>query len=123
MTEDRNRVGYGRPPAHSRFRPGASGNPSGRPKGAKSFTTDLRDELAELVELHDGAKTITVSKQRVVVKHLVEAAMKGDPRATAIIVGFCARASTDSEAHQSDGPEDVEIMRALGGPESKGTSK
>ena len=27
-------VGYGRPPRHSRFKPGRSGNPRGRPKGA-----------------------------------------------------------------------------------------
>ena len=33
------RVGYGNPPLHSRWRPGQSGNPSGRPKGRRSFTT------------------------------------------------------------------------------------
>ena len=27
-------VGYGKPPRHSRFKPGRSGNPRGRPKGA-----------------------------------------------------------------------------------------
>ena len=26
-------VGYGRPPSHSRFRKGVSGNPRGRPRG------------------------------------------------------------------------------------------
>ena len=29
-------VGYGKPPAHSRFTPGQSGNPKGRPKGARN---------------------------------------------------------------------------------------
>jgi hypothetical protein len=29
------RVGYGRPPMMTRFRPGQSGNPRGRPKGAQ----------------------------------------------------------------------------------------
>jgi hypothetical protein len=29
------RVGYKRPPQHSKFKPGQSGNPKGRPKGAK----------------------------------------------------------------------------------------
>jgi hypothetical protein len=122
MTDGPERSGYGRPPVRTRFKPGVSGNPSGRPKGAKSFAAELRDELAELVELHDGAKAFTVSKQRVVVKNLVEAAMKGEPRATAIIVGFCARASTEVEVDQSDGPEDVEIMRALGAPRKPGST-
>ena len=31
------RVGYGRPPTTTRFRPGQSGNPRGRPKGARNL--------------------------------------------------------------------------------------
>ena len=31
-------VGYGKPPRATRFQPGKSGNPNGRPKGAKSPT-------------------------------------------------------------------------------------
>ena len=42
-------VGYGRPPAESRFVPGKSGNPSGRPKAALSFMGDLVGELTEEV--------------------------------------------------------------------------
>ena len=36
-------VGYGRPPAHARFKPGKSGNPRGRPTGRKNLTTVIRD--------------------------------------------------------------------------------
>jgi hypothetical protein len=32
------KVGYGKPPKHTRFEPGRSGNPKGRPKGAKAKT-------------------------------------------------------------------------------------
>jgi hypothetical protein len=32
-------VGYRRPPLHSRFQPGVSGNPPGRPKGAANLKT------------------------------------------------------------------------------------
>ena len=32
MTSDDSRVGYKRPPVHSRFQKGQSGNPRGRPK-------------------------------------------------------------------------------------------
>ena len=28
-------VGYGKPPAGTRFKPGQSGNPAGRPKGSR----------------------------------------------------------------------------------------
>jgi Family of unknown function (DUF5681) len=39
-------VGYGRPPRHSRFKPGQSGNPKGRPKGSKSLKTLLEGALS-----------------------------------------------------------------------------
>lgn len=42
-------VGYGKPPAHSRFQPGQSGNPKGKKKGAKSFKTVVGGILNEKV--------------------------------------------------------------------------
>jgi len=38
-------VGYRKPPAKTRFKPGVSGNPHGRPKGASNFSTILDQEL------------------------------------------------------------------------------
>jgi hypothetical protein len=43
-------VGYGRPPIHTRFKPGQSGNPAGRPKGAQNFATEIAAELKEARE-------------------------------------------------------------------------
>ena len=40
-------VGYGKPPRKSQFKPGQSGNPKGRPKGRKGFSTILVEELSE----------------------------------------------------------------------------
>ena len=37
-------VGNGKPPEHSRFKPGQSGNPRGRPKGAKNKIPGLHEE-------------------------------------------------------------------------------
>jgi hypothetical protein len=38
-------VGYGKPPRETRFAKGQSGNPRGRPSGAKNFATLLREAL------------------------------------------------------------------------------
>jgi len=45
------RVGHGGPPLETRFRPGQSGNPRGRPKGSKNTRTLLQEKLSEKVRV------------------------------------------------------------------------
>ena len=40
------RVGPGKPPKETQWKPGVSGNPKGRPKGSVSIVKDLRKKLA-----------------------------------------------------------------------------
>ncbi len=56
-------IGYGRPPLHSRFKPGESGNPRGRPKGAASFKSDLLEELSETIAVREGSGEVRITKQ------------------------------------------------------------
>ena len=114
MKKDSNTVGYGRPPAAHQFQPGTSGNPSGRPKGARAFKSDLRDELDELVSVRDDGRSVEVTKQRAVIKTLLRMAIAGDPRAIATIVGSCARAFGDDDGEAvAEAPEDGAILQAV----------
>lgn len=79
-------VGYGKPPRHSRFRKGESGNPSGRPKGARGLKADLKAELSERVRVTENGRTRRLTKQQLILKSLAARAAKGDNRATAKIV-------------------------------------
>jgi hypothetical protein len=48
-------VGYCRTPVHSRFKPGQSGNPKGRPKGRRDLQTELLEQvLGKRVAIREG---------------------------------------------------------------------
>lgn len=88
-------VGYGKPPEHSRFKKGESGNPKGRPRGAKNFSTDLREELNEKVPVRENGKVKKLTKQRAIVKGQVNKAMSGDGRAADIVFKMAAASLGD----------------------------
>ena len=84
-------VGYQKPPKHSRFRRGQSGNPRGRPQGTKNLKTDLMEELSEKIVVREGDRSQKISKQRALLKSVVNRAIQGDPRATAIALSTMMR--------------------------------
>jgi hypothetical protein len=71
-------VGYGKPPRKNQFKPGQSGNPRGRPKGAKGLKAELREELNEWVTITSDGKTRRIRKRRLVIKALAAQAAKGN---------------------------------------------
>ncbi|MEM7670428.1 MAG: DUF5681 domain-containing protein, partial [Pseudomonadota bacterium] len=75
------KVGYARPPKHTQFKAGKSGNPKGRPKGSKGMKTILRKELGERVEITENGRKKRVTKQEMLIKRLTAEALKGDMRA------------------------------------------
>jgi Family of unknown function (DUF5681) len=74
-------VGYGKPPNSTRFRKGQSGNPKGRPRGAKNFSTILAEELQQPVVVRENGRQKAISKLRASIKQLVNKAASGEPRA------------------------------------------
>ena len=74
-------VGRGRPPQHTRFKKGESGNPKGRPKRQESFEQLARRVLNALVIIQEDGRPLTISKQELVLKQLANKAAAGDPGA------------------------------------------
>jgi len=79
------RVGKCRPPLATRFRPGQSGNPRGRPKGARSLAAAVAAELGEFVAVKENGREGRITKRVAVAKRLVNRAVGGDPRATQLL--------------------------------------
>ena len=76
----------GRPPTHSRFKPGQSGNPGGRPKGSVNLGSLLAKALNEKVTVTEGGRRRTISKGEVSIKQLVNKAAGGDLRSMRLVL-------------------------------------
>lgn len=62
------------------FPPGVSGNPAGKPKGTKNFTTLVREALAKLATDKDG-KPMNESYEALLIKRILNKAIsEGNPR-------------------------------------------
>lgn len=55
-------VGYGRPPVHTRFKPGQSGNPRGRRKGQRNVSTVLAETLNQRIRIREADRTRSLTK-------------------------------------------------------------
>ncbi|HTW36466.1 MAG TPA: DUF5681 domain-containing protein [Rhizomicrobium sp.] len=71
---------YRQPPKAYRFKPGQSGNPSGRPKATKRLLSELEAALSAPVTIRIGSRKRRVSKMQAAVKSLADRAASGDPR-------------------------------------------
>ena len=79
--ENGNKVGYGKPPEHSRFKKGKSGNPKGRPprpKPANDMRTILERVANEEIEINGETMTMT----EVELRSIQRKAAKGDVSAS-----------------------------------------
>ncbi|MBG0797425.1 hypothetical protein IYX23_07030 [Methylocystis sp. L43] len=91
-------VGYGRPPQHTRFQPGRSGNPKGRPKGSKNFSTVFDEELAQPVTLTENGQRKRMPKGRALAKQLINKALNSDHRAAAMVLDQTRRSEGSGKA-------------------------
>ena len=110
-------VGYGKPPRHTRFKPGRSGNPRGRPSGSKNLSTLLNEALNEPVIVAENGGQRKISKRRAIIKQLVNQSAKADLRATKILLDILQEIERRTEpapsATSSFGPADEKVIEQL----------
>ena len=109
-------VGYRKPPRHTRFNKGQSGNPKGRPGGAKNLSTLLSEALNEPVIVAENGGRRTISKRQAIIKQLVNQSAKGDWRATKLLLDIQLDIEHRSEpqtAESSFGSADDKVIEQL----------
>lgn len=82
------RVGYGNPPEHTRFKPGRSGNPRGRPKGTLNMATVLERTLREKVVINEHGRRKTITKLEAAIKQLTNKAASGELKALQLLAAL-----------------------------------
>jgi hypothetical protein len=112
-----NRVGYGSPPAATRFQKGQSGNPRGRPKGSLNVTTVLAASLREKVIINENGQRKVVTKLQAALKQLTNKAASGDLRAVMQLIELAQEAEqkeTVPASQRSDmGELDQKVMHSI----------
>lgn len=118
-------VGYGRPPLHSRFKPGQSGNPKGRPKRHRNLRTVVEEALNRTIKLRDGDRTRSVSTLEVLVTSMLNKAVKGDAKVLNVFIRLLGSVGITAEQPEPAGAEPVtandadiiaDFCRRLGAP-------
>jgi hypothetical protein len=94
-------VGFGKPPKHTRFRKGHSGNPKGRPRGSRNASTLLDEALKERVTISENGRRRKVTKLEAILKQLVNKAAGGDHRATQLLLANQIPKIEEHEASRS----------------------
>lgn len=80
-------VGYGKPPRATRFKPGESGNPKGRPRGSKNESTILKELLNEKLSLRQpNGRIKKIPALEGVHRKQLERALKGDVKSAAFVL-------------------------------------
>ena len=92
--------GYKQPPKAHRFKRGQSGNPKGRPKGARNLSTDLNEMMTKRISVRENGKKRRITRQKALLLSLFEKGIHGDVRAVASIMSMMRQQPTWTE--QSD---------------------
>ena len=95
-------VGYGKPPRHSRFEPGQSGNPRGRPPGSKNLSSLLKKALDEPVIVVENNRRRRIAKREAIVTQFVNQSAKGDLKATQLLLSILRDLESRVEPSSAD---------------------
>lgn len=95
-------IGDKRPPKHSQFKPGVSGNPRGRPKGSVNLRSRVTKHLRQSVTVTRNGRSVKMQKGDLIALQIVDTAAKGDLKAAVLAVRL------DDEAAMSQSKSSTE---------------
>lgn len=79
-------IGYGKPPKHTRFEKGKSGNPKGRPRKPASLAALLDAELKRKLIVNYDGRRVKIANIEAIAKRIVFDAMKGKDQSIRLVL-------------------------------------
>ena len=101
-------VGYGKPPTHTRFQKGHSGNPAGRPRAPRTIRMLILRQLEEEITLTENGHQLELSRMQIVFKQIVNKAALGDARFQALLLQYAT--SMDVKLRHKRLPANVDAI-------------
>lgn len=95
------KVGYGKPPKHTRFTPGVSGNPRGKPRKNRTFEEEVQAVLGTRVPVTINGKKTYVTKRQLLLEQIINGAINKNPTMMRLALPLL---------RLSDGAPDFEIL-------------
>jgi hypothetical protein len=106
-------VGYGRPPRQHQFQPGRSGNPKGRPRGAKNESTILREIFERKIETRSSGRSRKITILEGILLRITEDSLKGNTKSAAFLLNRYAAMVSGELQRQDLSDDDREVLEAF----------
>jgi hypothetical protein len=103
--EEPYRVGNKRPPLHTRFKPGVSGNPRGRPKRHAPFDETLLKEFHKVVSVLLAGKPTKIANDKLFAKRIVKDGLTRGPQSARLLHSMVREAEAEAEAKRVEAEE------------------
>ncbi len=92
-------VGYRKPPKHSQFKKGKSGNPKGRPKRKPPAVSETIDSVLNAnAEYRERGQTKRATRRELTIRTHIYRALKGDVKSAEALLKLRAHAQRNGDA-------------------------
>jgi hypothetical protein len=111
--QDSNPVGYGKPPVHTRFRKGKSGNPTGKRRHGEveRAETLIRQELYRLLTVREGEAVKKMPALQAVIRSQIACAAKGNVAAQRALVKIVQDIEAEARARRTGGTANKKLNK------------
>ena len=112
MASDDYEVGYGKPPRHSRFQKGRSGNPAGKKNPRQSPGQIWQRLLQETVTVSENGRKRTMTKLELVFSQMINKAAAGNDKHVKLFLEVTSRFPPEAITTRLD-RDDEEFLAAF----------